>query len=85
MLHGFGCYGPVFSEDDAFYEGIREILPDDEAFMQFEAGYEKLRYVVGAAVIITKKDGMKVIDIDSEAKKYAKSVLGDNYETVTEY
>ena len=57
LIHGFGCYGTIYSEDDEFYEGIREILPDDEAFMQFEVGNEKLRYVVGDAIIVTKKRG----------------------------
>ena len=84
-LHGFGSYGPISDDNDAFYNGIREILPDDEAFMQFEVGNEKLRYVVGAAIIVTKKEGVKTLNIDDEAKKYAKSVLGEGYKTVTEY
>lgn len=92
LYHGFGAYDSIEyieedSEDynfDKFLEEIQKILPDDEAFMYFESGHEKLRYVSGFVVVCTKKE-IKSMSLDSWAKEQAKQLLGDNFETKTEY
>ena len=65
LLFGFGTYGSISglrdnesdeaSEDDydAFLNGLQEHVAEDDAIIIFEAGREKLCYVVGTALIIT--------------------------------
>lgn len=49
--HGFGAYASVeyLNNDeydfDIFLEELQKILPKDEAFMYFEVGHEKLRFL----------------------------------------
>lgn len=59
---GFGAYGSVdmyYDEEADEYIDIapllQEIIPDNEAIIIHEIGYEKLRYLVSVATIITNK------------------------------
>lgn len=92
--HGFGAYSPidylvVDEEDwecdfDEFITELQKILPDDEAFIYMEAGNEKLRYVTGFVMVVTKNE-IKSMSLASWAKEQAKLLLGDDFETKTEY
>ena len=92
ILHGFGCYGDVeYYDDDAdeydfdeWLSKLQEIIPDDEAFILESSGYEKLRYVTGWVVVVTRKE-IASISCDSWAKKKAKELLGEYFETQTDY
>ena len=84
----FCCYngiaGLVTSSDDndfdtetaydEFIDGLQKHVADDDAIIIFEAGNEKLRYVVGQAEIITS-DSYSFISLKAEAVKRAASVL----------
>ena len=69
---------------DEFITELKKILPDDEAFVYMEAGNEKLRYVTGFVMVVTNKE-TKSMSLDSWAKEQAKLLLGENFETKTEY
>ena len=94
IYHGFGAYGTidylVGDEDDCEYDWdefiteLKKILPDDEAFIYMESGYEKLRYVTGFVLVVTNKE-TKSMSLDSWAKEQAKLLLGNDFETKTEY
>lgn len=91
LYHGFGTYGCIEYEDedgelylDDFFNELQKILPDDEAFMFFESGHEKLRYVTGVSVIVTKKEIVSESMVNWAIKK-AKELLGNDFETQTDY
>ena len=91
IIHGFGCYGPIGykSEPDhnfrEFLMELQEILPENEAFLFFESGHEKLQYVVGECTVVTRKD-ISRITIEECAKSLARKLLRNpNYETTTMY
>ena len=84
IRHGFGTYGWMsFEEDedggdtgmDSFFEELKEILPDDEAFIYTEVGNEKLRYVVGYSAVVTNKE-VKYLDLTNLAIDTASKMLG---------
>ncbi len=88
LYHGFGAYDciGVDGEDlDDFYEEIQKILPEDEAFILVEAGHEKLRYVVGYVIVVTKKGGIVYKSLDDVALEVARQTLGSGFTTVLEY
>lgn len=92
IYHAFGCYGSIFYEDyetgdcsfDLFLSELQKILPEDEAFILFESGHEKLRYVTAYSVVCTKKT-IRYFDIIDESIKMAKQLLGNNFETQVIY
>ena len=94
IMHGFGCYSNIeyyidSSEDadsdfDAFLTELQKILPDDEAFILFESGNEKLRYVTGYATIVTNKT-IETLSIEDLAIKRCKELLGNDFTTQTTY
>ena len=92
VRHGFGCYGDVEYYDentdeydfDEWLKRLQEIIPDDEAFILESSGNEKLRYVTGWVVVVTRKE-IASMSCDSWAKKKAKELLGKDFETKTEY
>lgn len=99
-LHGFGSYGPISyrvpnsntdeydDEDydfDQFLAELQAILPENEAFIYMEAGNEKLRYITGFSVVVTKND-IESVEICDEALKVAKRLLKkEDFETQMEY
>ena len=92
LLHGFGSWGPIdyFDEDcddgglDGFLSALQPILPEDEAFICFLVGGEKLRYLEGLAIVCTR-DEVSYLDLDSWARRKAKKLLGEDFKTRTTY
>ena len=90
--HGFGAYSSIDYLDpkteeydfNLFLEKLQKILPEDEAFVYFESGYEKLRYVTGCVVVCTKKtiESMSLLEWATKEVKY---LLGSDFETEMEY
>ena len=68
-----------------FGKRLQEILPEGEAFIYQECGYEKLRYVTAFCVIATKDD-LKCLDMTNSAIKMARDMLKDDkWTTKMEY
>lgn len=65
---------------DLMISELQSILVDGEVINIVDIGYEKLRYVGGGCLVITKNN-CKYIDIIKEAEKISKELL-DNEETV---
>lgn len=95
IYHAFGCYSSIDYYDDSdpdsmddigvFAKELQKIMPDDDAFILFESGNEKLRYVTGTALIVTKND-IEQLSIQKTAIDMCKSMLGnDNFDTQTSY
>lgn len=91
LYHGFGTYGSIeyIVEDeeydfDEFLMELQKILPEDETFMYFESGYEKLRYVTGFSVVVTRKEIVSE-NINNWAIRKAKELLGNDFETEIDY
>ena len=69
----------------AFVKGLQEHVADNDAVIIFESGHEKLRYVVGSAVIITKTD-VEYVNIEDAAIAQARQMLNnDSFTTQCDY
>lgn len=91
-VFGFGCYGsicgvPVCDSEgveeeycdydyDSFVDGLAELVADDDAVIILESGNEKLRYVVGTAMVITSRHS-EFLEIDALAAQTASRLLND--------
>lgn len=94
LRHGFGSYSSLHwvDPDDEENEGLEEfleklskILPEDEAFILLESGYEKLRYVTGWCCIVTSKE-IRYREISDVAIKEAREMLNDpDFTTQVDY
>lgn len=88
IYHGFGAYDSVEycleCDFNVFIKELRKILPEDEAFILFESGNEKLRYVTGVAYVCTRHNE-KCFDLNTLAVQHAKNILGDDFQTETCY
>lgn len=62
---------------DKFIDGIQKYIADGDAVIIIESGYEKLRYLVGSATIITS-DNYEYFDISEIAVARAREILGNN-------
>lgn len=95
--HGFGCCGSVdfiVSSPDAeyleydfdfFLSELQKILPEDEAFIYTEVGHQKLCYLTGYAIVVTK-DKSETIDINDASIKLARKMLNNkDFNTRLEY
>ena len=93
--HCFGSYDAIdwYAEEDEDHEDpdfgrflieLQRILPEDEAFMYFEAGHEKLRYVTGCTVVVTA-NRIRRMSIDDWAMKTAEELLGEGFTTQIDY
>ena len=84
---GFGCYGGIAGirdtdndEDleetafDRFLEKLQQCVAENDAVIILEAGNEKMRYVVGTALILTNKT-CEYLDIAELAEKRAAELL----------
>ncbi len=70
---------------DAFIHGLQELIADDDAVIIQESGGEKLRYLVGSALIITKNQ-CEHLDILDVAVAKARQMLGNpEWGTRTDY
>ena len=86
--HAFGAYGSIdyavpFGDEgdydydfDIFLKELQAILPEKEAFIYMESGHEKLRYITGLSIIVTK-DKIESVNICTDALNRAKEMLGD--------
>lgn len=92
LYHGFGSYDSITYYDeesdecdfDFFLDELQKILPDDEAFIFMESGYEKLRYVTGYVVVCTSKE-IKSMNTSSWAIVEARKMLGNDFDTDLEF
>lgn len=81
LLYSFGVEGSIYgfedeensSFDDVILELQRHVAKDD-AIIVVEAGYEKLRYTVGTAYVITCND-YEVLNVENLARKEAARML----------
>lgn len=70
---------------DQFLDELQTILPDGEAFIMFNAGNEKLRYVCGNAIVVTNTK-IEVLNLKNLAVAKAAEMLGNkDFETQCEY
>lgn len=70
---------------DGFLAELQKILPDDEAFIYTECGHEKLRYITGFSIVVTKTK-IESIDIRSGAVELARKMLNNKkFQTKMEY
>ena len=86
-LVGFGSDENInWPEDETgFVSGLQECLAEDDSIIVLEVGHEKLRYLVGAATIITRSS-IETIDLTSLAISKAAEMLGNpDYTTCCEY
>ena len=90
--HGFGSYGSIYysadddnenefpcdqeNDMDYFFDELAKILPENEAFILLEGGHEKLRYVSGWALVVTRK-GHRYISLENAAMAAARELLND--------
>jgi hypothetical protein len=87
----------TFDEDDAeedldneisgnfFYDALQELLVDGDAIIVTEVGSEKMRYLLGCCLVITKND-MQHVDLGAKALKLARNMLGNpGFTTQNEY
>ena len=86
LYHGFGTYDGIDYQVDLedeeseydferFIEELQKILPEDEAFIYQETGYEELRYGDGYALVVTSKE-VRSEFISSWVKETVKELLG---------
>ena len=86
-LVGFGSDENInWPEDDTgFVSGLQECLAEDDSIIVLEVGHDKLRYLIGAATIITRSS-IETIDLTSLAISKAAEMLGNpDYTTCCEY
>ena len=70
---------------DAFIEGLQGFIADDDAIIIQESGAEKLRYLVGSALVITR-DHCEYFNILNLAIDEACKLLGNpEWSTRTDY
>lgn len=88
LVFGFGCYSPILGvkpEDadqdadfdydyDEFVNGLADHVAEDDAIIILESGNEKLRYLVGSAMVITSKQS-EYLDIATVAAEAAAEML----------
>lgn len=93
LYHGFGAFGSVdyLTDDgegynfDLFLSELQKILPEDEAFIYMESGAEKLRYITGFSIVVTRNE-IKNVNIISDALRLAKQMLNnEDFDTQMEY
>lgn len=70
---------------DEFINGLADHVADDDAVIVLESGNEKLRYVVGSALVVTSKDS-RYLEISALAANAAAEMLDNsNWKTQLSY
>ena len=70
---------------DEFVSGLSELVAEDDAIIILESGNEKLRYLIGSALVITST-GADYMEIDAIAAKRAAEMIGNpGWQTKTCY
>ena len=97
-VFGFGVYGGISGfrdpdDDDVdddlsydiFIDKLQASVADDDAIIILESGNEKMRYVIGSAIIITNS-GYEYMEItDFAVKKAAEMLHNPSWKTRCEY
>jgi len=94
---GFGCRGSIYGisrdenddctepDADGFHAALQEIIPEDDAIIITEIGYEKLRYFVASSIIITKTQ-IRSVDLRDKALDIAREMLANqSFSTQMDY
>ena len=93
-IFGFGCSGCIYGiskgEDeetdyDLFIERLQDCVADDDAIIILEAGYEKLRYVIATALVVTSTDTFLVSAEDVAIDKARELLKNKEWDTCCEY
>lgn len=93
LYHGFGAFNSIdyLTDDgegynfDLFLSELQKILPEDEAFIYMESGAEKLCYITGFSIVVTRNE-IKNVNIISDALSLAKQMLNnEDFDTQMEY
>lgn len=70
---------------DLLFKALQEMLPDGEAIIITTVGSEKMRYLSGGCVVLTKDDE-QYVDLSSKAIELARSMLRNpNFTTQDDY
>ena len=70
---------------DAFCDALQQIIPENDAVIITEIGFEKMCYLTGYCTVITRND-IKFINLDREAVKLAAIMLKNpDFTTQMEY
>ena len=97
-IFGFGCYGSILGvrsqntddEDeeldyDAFVNELAKHVAIDDAAIILESGHEKLRYLTGTALVVTRNE-QKYINVEHiAAAEAAKILCNPEWKTRTSY
>lgn len=73
----YNLYDDDESSFEDFLKEIQKILPNDECFVFQEVGHEKLRYLVGIVVVVTKNN-IESMSLNHFAKSKVKELLGED-------
>ena len=70
---------------ESFYKKLQTVLEEDDAIIFTSIGHEKLRYLVGMIVVITKDD-IQYINLEDKAMELARTMLKNpEWNTVNSY
>ena len=74
-----------YDDVEVLYTELQKVIAPDDAILIFEAGYEKLRYLVGCVTVITQTE-IRYDDITNIGVRMAKEMLNNsNYDTRYSY
>ena len=79
---------PYYLDDvsyDDFLDALQECVADNDAIIILESGSEKMRYVVGAATVITSKESQYLNITDLAVEAASKMLQNPNWKTVCDY
>jgi len=90
LVFGFGLFGGIsgykaeeadddddleeYTDYDVFLDGLQQHIAADDAVIIVEGGNEKLRYIIGSAVVVTKS-AIEYFDVTNLATKRAAELL----------
>lgn len=88
-LYGLPTEGVDLADDegdlDAFHESLQTLIPDKEAIIITEIGFEAIRCLVGSCTVITRND-IRWVNLREKSLELARNMLGNaGYDTQTEY
>lgn len=88
--YGFYAYSPISYRadlededwyddisDDDFIEAAQKIIAKDDALILTEIGHEKMRYLVGYALVVTQ-NGHRWINLSNASVQAARELLNNN-------
>lgn len=90
LVFGFGLFGEIsgykaeeadddddleeYTDYDVFLDGLQQHVAADDAVIIVEGGNEKLRYIIGGAVVVTRR-AIEYFDVTNIATKRAAELL----------